>query len=147
MSIPDSVITLLREAFEASVPHNRALGMKLVEVVEGGMVSELPYKQELVGNPEAGFLHGGAITSLIDATCGMSVAIKMMRPMRIATLDLRIDYLRPAIPGQSVFCRATCYKVTSQIAFVRAMADCGPDTPVASAAGTFVIFQDSKGSA
>jgi uncharacterized protein (TIGR00369 family) len=143
LDVPATIVEFIKKRFAEAVPHNRALGVRLVELSGDEVVSELPYDPKLVGNPEAGFLHGGAITSLIDATCGMAVPIKMMRPVPIATLDLRIDYLKPPAPGKSVLCRAVCYKTTRNVAFVRATADCGDrDDPVAAAAGTFIIFGD-----
>jgi uncharacterized protein (TIGR00369 family) len=88
-------------------------------------------------------LHGGAVTTLIDATCGISVFMKMARMARIATLDLRIDYLHPATPGRDILARAECYKLTRAVAFVRALAHHGdPANPVASAQGTFIIVED-----
>ena len=147
MPFPAAVLDLVRQRFAEAVPHNAALGLRALDFHEDGLVAELPYSDKLVGNPESGFIHGGAITSLIDATCGMAVPVRMMRPVRIATLDLRIDYLKPAKPGLSVFCRASCYKLTRQVAFVRAIAHCSDQgdesDPVAAAAGTFVIFAET----
>jgi uncharacterized protein (TIGR00369 family) len=143
VAFPEAVVEQVKRHFADSVPHNRALGLHLVSLDEGGIVSELPYDDKLIGNPDTGFLHGGAITSQIDATCGMAVPVMMRRAIPIATLDLRIDYLKPARPGASVLCRASCYKTTRNIAFVRATADCGDTAdPIASAAGTFIIFPD-----
>jgi len=89
-------------------------------------------------------LHGGMITSLIDACCGMSVFLKSGFTRRVATLDLRIDYLRPANPPEDVLARAECYKLTRHVAFVRALAHHGDlADPIASASGTFVIFERS----
>jgi uncharacterized protein (TIGR00369 family) len=96
-----------------------------------------------VGNPETGVLHGGCITSLIDATCGGAVVMSLAAPRRIATLDLRIDYVRPALPHQEVICEAHCYKVTRHVAFVRAAAHHGDAaSPIATSSGTFVVFRD-----
>ncbi|MFX5578868.1 PaaI family thioesterase, partial [Acinetobacter baumannii] len=56
-----------------------------------------------------------------------------------ATLDLRIDYLRPASRGATVIGRGECYRLTRQIAFVRGQAHDGdPDDPIAHVAGTFM---------
>ncbi len=143
MAFPEAVLEQVKRHFADAVPHNRALGLRLLSIDESGIVSELPYDDRLIGNPDTGFLHGGAITTQIDATCGMAVPVMMRRAIPIATLDLRIDYLKPAPPGASVLCRAVCYKTTRNVAFVRATADCGDeDDPVATAAGTFIIFQD-----
>jgi uncharacterized protein (TIGR00369 family) len=126
-----------------SVPHNRELGLHVVELGAEEATMRLPYAEKLVGNPETGVLHGGAVTTLIDATCGISVFMKMKRMARIATLDLRIDYLHPATPGKDLLARAECYKLTRAVAFVRALAHHGyPDDPVASAQGTFIIVED-----
>ncbi|MFO0728712.1 MAG: hotdog domain-containing protein [Myxococcota bacterium] len=139
----DHAATLERLAgmFSGLVPHNQALGLKLIDFDRAGVaVMQLPYKPELVGNPDTGVLHGGAITSLIDATSGASVFLKIWSPMPIATLDLRIDYLRPAEPQRDVICKATCYRLTKNVAFVRAVAHQGQeDDPVASSASTFML--------
>ena len=141
--VTDAIIDQVKRHFADTVPHNRALGLRLVEISESEIVSELPYDVKLIGNPDTGFLHGGAVTAQIDATCGMAVPVKMRRVVPLATLDLRIDYLKPARPGASVVCRARCYKTTRNVAFVRATADCGDTSdPIASAAGSFIIFED-----
>ncbi|NOY93674.1 MAG: PaaI family thioesterase [Deltaproteobacteria bacterium] len=131
--------------FAQAVPHNRALGMRIVELDAGGCTSELPYDPRLVGDPESGVLHGGAITALMDATCGAAIFLAMGRPVRIATLDLRIDYLKRAAPGRAVHCHASCYKRTRSVAFTRAIAHLGDaDDPIASAVGSFMIFPGQK---
>ena len=80
------------------------------------------------------------VTALIDACSGASVFMKLASPVPIATLDLRIDYLHPATPGRDVFARAECYKITSSIAFVRAVAyHDSPDDPLAASASTFMV--------
>jgi uncharacterized protein (TIGR00369 family) len=126
-----------------SVPHNHELGLRVVDLGTADATMVLPYSDKLVGNPETGVLHGGAVTTLIDATCGISVFVKMARMVRIATLDLRIDYLHPATPGKDLLARAECYKLTRSVAFVRALAHHGDaNDPVASAQGTFIIVED-----
>ena len=137
------VLTRLNEAMIASVPLNAALSLSVVDFDDGVAVVRLPYSEKLVGNPVTGVLHGGAITALMDATCGLAIFLKMDVPTRIATLDLRIDYLKPAAPPKSVHARAECYKLTQQVAFVRATAyHDAPDEAIATAAGTFVIFDE-----
>jgi uncharacterized protein (TIGR00369 family) len=126
-----------------AVPHNRELGLRVVDVGEADATLVLPYADRLVGNPETGVLHGGAVTTLIDATCGIAVYMKLARMVRIATLDLRIDYLHPAAPGKDLLARAECYKLTRAVAFVRALAHHGDESDaVASAQGTFIIVED-----
>jgi uncharacterized protein (TIGR00369 family) len=133
----------LNQAMVAGVPFNAALGLRALDFGEGEATVLLPYRQELVGDPDRGVFHGGAVTGLIDATCGLAVFMRLDRMTRIATLDLRIDYLKPATPPRDVRARAECYKMTRQIAFTRAIAyHDDPADPIATSAGTFVIFDE-----
>lgn len=130
----------LRQMFP-HIPHNRALGLEFLAFDGPRARVRLPYRSELVGNPDTGVLHGGAITALLDACCGMAVFIALPEPKRIVTLDLRIDYLKPALPGHDVVAEAECFKRTRHVAFVRSLACHGdPNAPIASAAGTFMIL-------
>jgi uncharacterized protein (TIGR00369 family) len=136
----DAVLQRLDSGFSAFVPHNRALGLRFVGYGDGEAMLRLPYDPKLVGNPETGVLHGGAITSLLDAACGAAVFVKLWDRTPIATLELRIDYLKPAAPFRDVIAKATCFKLTRNVAFVRAVAfhDSEGD-PIASASGTFML--------
>lgn len=120
-------------------PHCSTLGLKVHETTEDGVVIVLPYTEKLIGDPERKVIHGGAITSLIDSACGTAVfqAQNSMRAM--ATLDLRIDYMRPSPAGMDVYARAECYHLTKNIAFVHAIAyNDDPKQPVAMGMATFM---------
>lgn len=130
----------LVHGFAANVPHNRALGMEVVEITPGEALFKLPYDTKLVGNPDTGVIHGGAITALLDGASGAAVFGALTDIVPIATLDLRIDYLRPAEVGQPVMARATCYKMTRNVAFTRAVAyHDDPENPIAHSVGTFMV--------
>ena len=125
--------------FTDVVPHNAALGIEIVEMSREHVVFRLPYAAKLVGNPDTGTLHGGAITALLDACSGAAVFASLTQFVPIATLDLRIDYLRPA-DNRDVIARASCYKLTRNVAFTRAVAyHDSEDDPIASSVGTFMI--------
>jgi len=127
-------------AFAANVPHNHALGIEIVDLERGVARFRLPYAERLVGNPETGVIHGGALTALLDACSGAAVFSGLPRLQPIATLDLRIDHLRPAPAGRDVLAKATCYKITRNVAFTRAVAYLDDeDDPIATAAGTFML--------
>jgi len=141
-----ALLSRLNRRFMEYVPHNQALGIELVGLEHAEATMRLPYAEKLVGNPETGVLHGGAISSLMDACCGAAVFMALREPTPIATLDLRIDYLRPATPPENVISRATCYKVTRNVAFVRCIAFHDDDTdPIASGAGTFMLATTQRG--
>jgi uncharacterized protein (TIGR00369 family) len=128
------------------IPHCAALGVKVIAVQRGEVTLSLPYKPELVGDPVSGVLHGGAVTSLIDSVAGMSVFAAMLKLQAIATLDLRIDYLKPAAAEKELYATAECYKLTRSIAFVRARAyhPDAPDDWVANCVATFMIGSSDK---
>lgn len=141
----ERVLPLLDAGFRQMVPHNAALNMQVVDAGPGVCVLMLPWAEHLVGNPETGVLHGGAITSLLDACSGAAVFLKMQSPIPIATLDLRIDYLRPATPRRDVIARAECYKLGRNVAFVRGLAyHDSVDDPIAATAATFALSTKGK---
>ena len=125
------------------IPYNAELGLEYVENQVGRVVFDLPWQESLVGDPETGVMHGGPITGMFDAALGGAVLCKLEELRRIATLDLRIDYLRPARAGKTVRCDAECHRLTKHIAFARGIAHDGdPNDLVATAVGTFVVFRD-----
>ncbi|RMD47484.1 MAG: PaaI family thioesterase [Alphaproteobacteria bacterium] len=142
---PDKKAEIARRFMEA-IPHSRELGMVLEQIEDGVGVVSMPYDERFVGDPETGVIHGGAVSALIDTCCGAAVMSHPAAPAMTATLDLRIDYMRPATPGQRLRARAECYHVTRSVAFVRAVCtDEDPERPVATAAGAFTVEQPRGG--
>jgi uncharacterized protein (TIGR00369 family) len=122
------------------VGHGRALGIDYRRSAENWVELALPLREELVGMPETGVLASGAIVSLLDTCGGSSVWIALGHFQPIVTIDLRLDYLRPAVKGETVIARCECYKLTRQVAFVRGTAHGGdPARPIAQATGTFML--------
>ncbi|MDX1780682.1 MAG: PaaI family thioesterase [Thalassovita sp.] len=132
--------TKMAQQFIEAIPHSRELGMNYTEVGEGVAAMQMPYDERFVGDPQTGVIHGGAVFALLDTTCGAAVMSHPKMKGHTATIDLRIDYMRPATPGQTIRTRATCYRITRSVAFVRAEAlDDNDEHPVATAAGTFTV--------
>ena len=140
LTTADERVALFQKLFSDSIPHNKALGLKVLAVARGLASMQLDWRRELVGNPETGVLAGGPLTAMLDSCCGMAVATLLTDPKPFATLNLRIDYAKPAAPGLPVIAEAECYRLTRSVAFTRAIAHQGdPKNPVAAAAGTFML--------
>ena len=107
------------EGFISVLAQCQALGIRVVSARENELILELPYIDQIIGNPDSGVIHGGAITTLMDTCAGAAVLCAMPAFELCPTLDLRVDYMRSAKPGQSVFARASCYRRTSNILFMR----------------------------
>lgn len=136
---PELFVTTL-----AARAHGGLIGLRYVDHGIDWAELAIDYRPELVGDPESGVLASGPILALMDMATSMSIWIRQQRFRNQATLDLRIDYLRPAIPGRAVIGRGECYRLTRSVAFVRGQAHDGdPADPIAHVAGTY-MFTGSK---
>ena len=132
---PQSFFAVIRH-----VGHGRALGLEYRASGEHWIELSLPWREQLVGVTTSGILASGAIVSLVDTAGGASVWMALGGYRPVATIDLRLDYLRPAIKGETVIARCECYKLTRSIAFVRGVAHGGDEArPIAFATGTFML--------
>ena len=121
-------------------PYMKAIGAHYVGRGDDGVTTSLPYRDDLIGDPETRVIASGVVTAMLDHCCGMAVWDKLNEYKPVATLDLRIDYMRPAMPDNALKVTAKCYKVTRSIGFVRAFAyEVSPDDPVAAAQAAFII--------
>jgi uncharacterized protein (TIGR00369 family) len=132
--------TAAARQFIDALPHSRALGMQLDRIADGEAVISMPWDARFVGDPATGVIHGGAVSALMDTASGAAVMSHPVGVRSTATLDLRIDYMRAATPGQRITAHAVCYHVTRSVAFVRVTAtDADADRPVATATGAFTL--------
>lgn len=123
-----------------AIPHQNAIGFELAEVGPDFAIGRIPYRASLVGNPASGVVHGGIVTTLLDTVGGMAVLTRRGEFLMMATLDLRIDYLRPSTPHEDLVARVECYKLTRNVAFTRGFA-CNDDLndPLASMSATYML--------
>ncbi|MCU7993591.1 PaaI family thioesterase [Shewanella glacialipiscicola] len=136
-------LTQMAQRFVDQLAQCRRLGLSVLEASEHHVLIELPYSTELIGYPDTGVIHGGVITTLMDTACGSAVVsaiYQKYQSLEISpTLDLRVDYMKPAQPHKPVYGFAECYRLSSNIAFTRAIAyQDSIDQPIAHAVGSFM---------
>ena len=120
--------------------YGRLSALALDRAEPGEAWSHLPHNPVFVGDTETGVLHGGVVTAMLDESCGMAVQLALDGYSSIATLDLRIDYQKPATPGVDLKAHSVCYRVTRSIAFVRSTAyQESENEPVATATACFMV--------
>ena len=126
-------------------PQAVAIGLHFISAEDGVAIAELPWRADLVGDPATGALFGGAVTTILDHVGGSAVfsalaGLGASDVGSIATLDLRIDHVRPSRRGETLNARAHCYRVTPTVAFVRAAAfETDEADPVATVQAAFAV--------
>jgi uncharacterized protein (TIGR00369 family) len=127
------------EAFISGIPYAAASGMKVTELGQGHASLLLPARGTWTGNAERKTIHTGCLSVLADTACGLAVGAALEELEPFATLDLRMDYLRPAVSDTDLVCRAECHRLSRSIAFVRGeLFQPGQTEPVATVNATFM---------
>lgn len=122
------------------VPHCREISMVAVHAGPCEVTLRIPFDARLIGDPTRGVVFGGVITTLLDQAGGAAVMCSLEELRSIATIDLRIDYMRPATPDRDLVGFARCYRVTTHVAFVRGAAyHDDRDDPFATFLSTYMI--------
>lgn len=121
-------------------PMGANIGMNYLGVGDKRICTGLKWDAALVGNAETGVLHGGVVTALIDETAGGATVLATGHKVSVATIDLRVDYMRPAEPHKNLYCTAYIYRLTERVAFFNAEAfHDDPTKPIAVGTGTFML--------
>ncbi|MDI1258072.1 PaaI family thioesterase [Aquabacterium sp.] len=126
-------------AFIAGIPYARASNMHVTEVSQNHATLAMPACGDWTGDAERQLTHPGVLTVLADTACGVAVgtALDVMEPF--ATLDLRMDYLRPAVADRELICHAECHRLSRSVAFVRGeIRQPGQDEVLATVQATFM---------
>jgi uncharacterized protein (TIGR00369 family) len=142
------------KAFLEGIPFSRAAGMQAERMSHGRGSVSMAASHAWTGHTAASQIHPGCLTVLADTACGLAVGAAMNPIEPYATLDLRMDYLRPARAGLELRCDAHCHRLSRSVAFVRGeVFQPGSSEAVASVNATFMLAtantrrQDLPGSA
>ncbi|MFV3405933.1 MULTISPECIES: PaaI family thioesterase [Pseudomonas] len=143
----ETSLMAMAERFLSALKHCQLLQMRVVHADADGMTLVLPWSPAIVGNPQTGAVHGGALTTLLDTTCGMATLCALPRFEVCPTLDLRIDYMHPTRADLPIYGHAQCYRVTRDVIFTRGSAyQDDPGQPICQVVGTFMrLGQQIKG--
>ncbi len=127
-------------SYASRVGHGGALGIAYVGHGPDWVELGLDYDEKLVGVTETGVIASGPIISLMDMATSIAIWVRLGRFRPQVTLDMRVDYLRPAMPGRTIIGRGECYGVTRSVGFARGLAHDGDaDDPVAHVSATFTV--------
>ncbi len=129
-------------SYVRKVGHGGAIGIAYHDHGDDWAELRLPYDPRLIGVAETGIIASGPIISLMDMATSLAIWVRLGHFRHQATLDLRVDYLRPATPGNTIIGRGICYGATRSVGFVRGLAhDGNAENPVASVTGTFMFTE------
>lgn len=126
--------------FEGETGIMGELGVVIEQMSPESLLIRLPFHPDVIGDVERNVVHSGVLMIMLDTVCGFSTMQKMPEPAPIATLDLRVDYLRAVPANEDVFVTANCYKLGHNVGFSKGIAyTSDPEDPAAVANGTFML--------
>jgi len=78
-------------------PFNQWLNFTILKIDAAGIELKAAWREEWVVNPSRGYTHGGILATLVDVVADYALAAQLGTP--VPTVDLRVDYHRPAGQG------------------------------------------------
>jgi uncharacterized protein (TIGR00369 family) len=141
----------LTQLFEERIPFNAVLGLRIDSLAGEGVTGHLAMRPELIGHYAHQRLHGGVISATLDAMAGLAVMAaigarhldeaasdRLRRFGKLGTIDLRIDYLRPAI-GPRFLLRAEVLRLGSRVATTRMEFADGEGKLLSSGSAAYIV--------
>ena len=145
------ILKILADVYENKLPFNQVLGLRIDRLEPGNVRVVFDMKPELVGNYVHGVLHGGVVSSVLDATGGIVASIGVVEKLqakppdeiaqgisKVGTIDLRVDYLRPGL-GQSFHANGTVMRSGRKVTVVRMELHNDADKLIAVGTGTYIV--------
>jgi uncharacterized protein (TIGR00369 family) len=134
-------LAILRQVMEEMIPFNKFLGLRVVRIERGNVKFELPFRDELIGDPVKRALHGGVLSTLADVAGGAAAWSAIEDPMaRVSTIDLRVDYLRPG-RSHAILAEAVVVRLGGRIAVtdMKMFHPGGEGEPIATGKGVYAV--------
>lgn len=139
----DASLDAIRQFFDELIPFNKLVGIQLVAVERGRLSARIPFRHELIGDPTRPAVHGGVISTLADTVGGGAVFTLTKAGDKVATIDLRVDYLLPGQPAD-LFAEATVIRVGNRVGVASIeVTQEGVEGPIAVAKGVYTIKRAS----
>lgn len=149
----EAVVSLITEIFSEKVPFNQWLGLRIESMSAECVKTSFEMRHELVGNFRRGMLHGGIISSVLDATGGLAVFISIMEKMQVSTLeetkkvsrsfstiDLRVDFLSPGL-GRRFVVTAYTLRTGKKLVVTRSELHNEQNELIAVGTGSYLVVQ------
>jgi len=108
-------VDALTRFFEEEIPFNRVLGIRVDKIGSGWCVLRAQGRVEFTGNPRLPAMHGGVISSLADSAGGLAVFSQLELGQNCSTVDLRVDYLRRALPTEDLICESRVVRAGNRV--------------------------------
>ncbi len=147
----DELLNLLPRFVEEQIPFNKVLGLQVETLDMENVCLKIGMKDELIGNPVKRVLHGGVISSVLDVTGGITAATGVLKKMvgrpleelgnrllKVGTIDLRVDYLRPG-RGKHFLATGSIMRTGQKVAVVRMELHNDEDLLIAVGTGTYTV--------
>lgn len=107
----------IKEFFEEHIAFDKHLGLEVEDLRPGWVRVRLPFRAEFVGDPFRKALHGGVISTVVDATAGAAALSTLPYGSRCSTVDMRVDYLLPA-QAETLIAEGTVLRSGNQVAVI-----------------------------
>ena len=144
-ALTEARVSEIRRLFLERIPFNRVLGIEIVELGPGRALFAVPFRPELIGDPERPALHGGVLSAVADTCGGCAVWCAVEEDDRVSTIDLRVDYLRPGRP-EDLRCEGRVLRVGNRVgvAHVTLFQDSAPGEVIAEAKGVYSVKRATR---
>ena len=147
----ENLLGMLADVYETKLPFNKLLGLRVDRLEPDQVCVVFDMKPELIGNYVHGVLHGGVISSVLDATGGIMASVGVIERLqskpaeeiqkgilKVGTIDLRVDYLRPGL-GKCFYATGTAMRTGKKVTVARMELNNDSNRLIAVGTGTYIV--------